>query len=105
MPFNLSDWLFDSAVTVTADKSRYFLPYLIFCGVGLLIWFYYWVEGRKRFVKSKPILKYMLDRYLNWLAIICFIAIPIALAWLVLPGYFFAWRLWRYLWPGALVGW
>jgi small-conductance mechanosensitive channel len=111
MPFNIFNWLFQDAITAGgpnpdgSEVFHYFWPYLIFCGVGLLIWFYYWVEGRKRFVKSKPILKYMLDRYLNWLAIICFIGIPIDLARFVLPGYFFAWRFWRYLWLVALLVW
>jgi hypothetical protein len=112
MQFNLFHWLFDDAVTAGsngnlpgAEPFHYFWPYLIACGVGLLIWFYYWVEGRKRFVKHTHYPKEMLDRYLNWLAIICFIGIPIALARVVLPGYFFAWRFWRYLWLVALLVW
>src|SRR5215813_12612145 len=99
MQFNLFHWLFDDAITAEgtgpdgSEVFHYFWPFLIVCGVGLLIWFYYWVEGRKRFVKGKavlkgnrvsmkgnPILKDMLDRYLNWLAIICFVGIPIDLA-------------------------
>src|SRR5438093_420394 len=74
------------------EQFHYFWPWVIFCGVGLLICFYYWVEARKRFVKSKPLIKYMFDRYLNWLAIICFIGIPIDLARAALDPYFFAWR-------------
>ena len=111
MPFNIFNWLFQDAITAGgpnpdgSETFHYFWQYLVLCGVGLLIWFYYWVEGRKRFVKNKPVLKYMLDRYLNWLAIICFIGIPIDLARFVLPGYFFAWRFWRYLWLAALVVW
>ena len=111
MQFSLYHWLFDDAVTAGgsgpdgSEIFHYFWPYIIFCCAGLLIWFYYWVEGRKRFVKSNPIMKYMMDRYLNWLAIICFIGIPIALARFVLDGYFFSWRLWRYLWLVALIVW
>lgn len=133
MPFNIFNWLFQDPITAGGPNSdgsevfHYFWPYLIFCGVGLLIWFYYWVEGRKRFLKdrrpkgqkrkysrsgrhkqfviSKPALKHMLDRFLNWLAIICFIGIPIDLARVVLDGYFFAWRFWRYLWLVALLVW
>ncbi len=111
MPFNIFNWLFQDAITAGGPNSdgsevfHYFWHYLIFCGVGLLIWFYYWVEGRKRFVDRNYPLKDMLDRYLNWLAIICFVGIPIDLARVVLPGYFFAWRFWRYLWLVALLVW
>jgi hypothetical protein len=112
MPFNLFRWLFEDAVTAGsygnlsgAEQFHYFWQYLIFCGVGLLIWFYYWVEGRKRFVDSNYPLKDMLDRFLNWLAVICFIGIPVDLARVVLDGSFFAWRFWRYLWLVALLVW
>lgn len=112
MHFDLYHWLFDDAITAGnngnlpgAEQFHFFWPYLIFCGFGLLIWFYYWVEGRKRFVKNKPIVKYMMDRYLNWLAIICFIGIPIALARVTLEGFFFSWRFWRYGWALALLIW
>ena len=128
MPFNIFTWLFTDPITAGGPNSdgsevfHYFWPYLIVCGVGLLIWFYYWVEGRKRFLKSdkslkdqlpkdKPFvkgnkpLKDMLDLYLNWLAVICFIGIPIDLTRVVLDGYFFAWRFWRYLWLVALLVW
>lgn len=111
MPFNIFNWLFQDAITAGgpnpdgSETFHFFWQYLILCGVGLLIWFYYWVEGRKRFVKGKTVLKDMFDRYLNWLAIICFVGIPIDLARFVLPGYFFAWRFWRYLWLVALLVW
>jgi hypothetical protein len=101
MQFNLYQWLFDDAIA----PFHYFWPYLIACGVGLLIWFYYWVEGRKRFIKSRHALKYMLDRYLNWLAIICFVGVMIDLSRWALEGYFFAWRFWRYLWLVSLLVW
>jgi small-conductance mechanosensitive channel len=111
MSFNIFNWLFQDPITAGGPNSdgsevfHYFWPYLIFCGVGLLIWFYYWVEGRKRTVKHTHYPKEMLDRFLNWLAIICFIGIPIDLAREVLDGYFFAWRFWRYLWLVALLVW
>jgi small-conductance mechanosensitive channel len=108
MPFNLSDWLFDAGMGPDGglEDFRYFFPFLIVCGVGLLIWFYYWVEGRKRFIKKGNYpLKDMLDRYLNWLAVICFVGIPIALSRVALQGFFFAWRFWRILWVVALLVW
>jgi hypothetical protein len=89
----------------TPEAFRFLWPYLIFCLAGLLICFYYSVEGRKRFVKDKPILKYMLDRYLGWFAVICFIGLPIIGAREALSGYFFAWPIWRYLWAIGLLVW
>jgi uncharacterized membrane protein len=109
MHFSPYNWLFQDPLTAgggtTAEPFRFFWPYLIFCLAGLLICFYYSVEGRKRFVKDKPILKYMLDRYLGWFAVICFIGLPIIAARMTLDGYFFAWRLWRYLWFVGLLTW
>ena len=109
MNFNLYNWLFQDPVTAgggtTAEPFRFFWPYLIFCLAGLLLCFYYSVEGRKRFVKNRPIIKYMLDRYLGWFAIICFIGLPIIFAREYLDAYFFAWRLWRYLWLVGLLVW
>src|SRR3989442_7501212 len=74
MNFNLIHWLFDDPYTAGTNAGltgpetfHYLYPWLIFCSVGVLIAFYYSVEGRKRFVKNKPIIKYMLDRYLGWL--------------------------------------
>jgi hypothetical protein len=109
--FNLFNWLFQDPVTAgsslpSGEEQFHFLwQWPLFCGIGLLICFYYWVEARKRFVKSKPLLKYMFDRYLNWLAIICFVGIPIYLSRVYLDQYFFAWRIWRYLWLLSLVIW
>jgi hypothetical protein len=109
--FNLFSWLFTDPITAGSslpsgeEQFHYFWSWMIFCCVGLLVCFYYWVEARKRFVKDKPWLKYMLDRYLNWLAIICFVGIPIDLARVALDPYFFAWRIWRYLWLLAMAVW
>src|SRR6202158_5128661 len=98
MHFNLINWLFDDPVTAGSNAGlsgpetfHFYIPWLIFCCVGLLLAFYYSVEGRKRFVKSKPAMKYMLDRYIGWFAIVCFIGLPILGARLALDGYFFAW--------------
>jgi uncharacterized membrane protein len=103
--FNLFTWLFTDPITAGSEAFHFTWPWLIFCLAGLLITFYYSVEGRKRFVKNKPVLKYMFDRYLGWFAVICFVGLPILAARLYLDGYFFAWRVWRYLWLVALVVW
>lgn len=118
MHFNLINWLFTDPCTATncvaatsttaatpPEVFHFYAPWLIFCSLGVLIAFYYSVEGRKRFVKNKPIIKYMLDRYLGWLAIICIIGFPLIFARAYLYEYFFAWRIWRYLWLAALLAW
>lgn len=112
MRFILTDWLFKDPTSAYADIGRtgaepfhFYLPWLIFCGLGLLIGFYYSVEGRKRFFKNKPITKYMLDRYLFWLAVLCVIALFTMGFRYAIPYAFFAWRFWRYLWLAGLLGW
>ena len=112
MHFDLYHWLFDdpytagaSANTTGPETFHYLWLMLIFCCAGLLITFYYSVEGRKRFVKDKPLIKYMLDRYLGWFAVICFIGLPVLFGRVFLDQYFFAWRFWRYLWIVGLMAW
>lgn len=108
MQFNLYSWLFDTPFNTSANAPypfHFLWPWLIFCLAGLLVAFYYSVEGRKRFTKGKPILKYMLDRYLGWFAVICFLGLPLIFAREFLAQYFFAWRLWRYLWLAGLFAW
>ena len=113
MHFNLSNWLFQDPCQATscyaggpAPEMFHFYPYwIIFCVLGLVVAFYYSVEGRKRFAKNRPWVKYMLDRYLGWLAIICIIALPLIGARAALYQYFFAWRAWRYLWLVGLLVW
>lgn len=112
MHFNLIQWLFTDPGTAGANAGltgpepfKFYIPWLVFCSLGVLICFYYTVEGRKRFVKSKPIIKYMLDRYLGWFAVICILGYPLIFARAYLFDYFFAWRVWRYLWLLSLVVW
>jgi hypothetical protein len=112
MHFNLYNWLFtdpyDAGINAGlsgAEKFHYLWPWLIFCCAGLLIVFYYFVEGRKRFVKNKPVIKYMLDRYLGWFAVVCFIGLPLIFSRVYLDQFFFAWRVWRYLWLLGMVIW
>ncbi len=113
MHLNLINWLFQDPCTATGCYSggpapeafHYYPLWIIFCALGLLVTFYYSVEGRKRFTKGRPALKYMLDRYFTWLAIICIIGFPLIGARAALYQYFFAWRFWRYAWVLALVIW
>jgi uncharacterized membrane protein len=118
MNFNLIQWLFTDPCSATncvastatspgvpAEVFHYYAPWIIFCILGVLIPFYYSVEGRKRFVKDKPVIKNMLDRFLGWLAIICILGFPLIFARAYLYEYFFAWRFWRFLWLAGLLAW
>jgi formate-dependent nitrite reductase membrane component NrfD len=112
MHFNIINWLFQDPYTAgTAagltgpETFHFYIQWLIFCSAGVLIAFYYSVEGRKRFFKTRPLIKYMLDRYLGWLAIICIIGYPLIFSRAYLDPYFFAWRVWRYLWLAGLLAW
>jgi uncharacterized membrane protein len=116
MKFNLIQWLFTDPCTATGSSCtagavpppetfHFLIPWTIFCIIGVLIPFYYYVEGRKRFVKDKHAVKNMLDRFLGWLAIICILGFPLIFARIFLYEYFFAWRVWRYLWLAGLLAW
>jgi formate-dependent nitrite reductase membrane component NrfD len=113
MHFNLIQWLFtdpftaatNGGLSVPEEPFHFYVPWLIFCSLGVLIAFYYSVEGRRRFFKNKPIIKYMLDRYIGWFSVICVLGYPLIFARAYLDAYFFAWRFWRYLWLAALVVW
>jgi len=111
MHFNLIQWLFtdpftaatNGGLSVPEEPFHFYVPWLIFCSLGVLIAFYYSVEGRRRFFKNMPIIKYMLDRYIGWFSVICVLGYPLIFARAYLDAYFFAWRFWRYLWLAALV--
>jgi hypothetical protein len=110
--FNLYHWLFDDARTAgynaglsNAEDFRFFWAWIIFSCVGLLIAFYYGVEGRKRFFKTKPLAKYMLDKYLTWLAVLCFVALIFVFGRVQLDASFFSWRFWRVLWAAGFIWW
>jgi len=113
MHFNLIQWLFtdpftaatNGGLSVPEEPFHFYVPWLIFCSLGVLITFYYSVEGRRRFFKNMPIIKYMLDRYIGWFSVICVLGYPLIFARAYLDAYFFAWRFWRYLWLAALVVW
>jgi len=113
MHFNLIQWLFtdpftaaqNGGLTVAEEPFHFYVQWIIFCSVGVLIAFYYSVEGRRRFVRDKPIIKYMFDRYLGWFAVICVLGFPLIFSRFALDQYFFSWRVWRYLWLAGLLVW
>lgn len=109
MRFDLYHWLFDDAQTAGGaagpEPFRFIWFWIIFGCLGLLIAFYYAVEGRKRFVKNKSLAKYMLDKYLGWLSVLCIVALILVFTRVQMLSTFFAWRFWRVLWGVGLLYW
>lgn len=93
-------WLFTDPTTNAAGQSvgfQFYLPWMIFCGLGLLIPLYYAFEGRRRFFGHHTLHKYLMTKFMNqlWpLALVGWILIGARYAELSL----FDWRIWRYGW-------
>ena len=92
-----------------AEVFHFYLPWIIFCALGLLLPIYYGLEGRKRFFGHHTLHKYIMDRISGQLW-------PLALVGFVLMGMryamdstLFSWRAWRYGWAlwglGLVVYW
>lgn len=93
----LYQWLFTDAVTENST-FHFYVPWLIACALALIIPFYYSVEGRKRFLRDRPIERRLLDKLMGWAFVLAIIAlILMGMRWL-LDSTFFSWRAWRYLW-------
>jgi hypothetical protein len=100
-------WLFTDPVTAGnglgkgpngSEQFHFYLPWIIFCVLGLLVWTYYWAEGRKRFFKKNILNKRLMDKYTNKFAAIALVGLPLIACRYLLDTTFFAWRFWRYLW-------
>jgi hypothetical protein len=97
--------------TQYAEVFHFYIPWLIFCAVGLLIPLYYAVEGRRRLVKGRtlPVHKYMIDRFMKQLAWLAGVGLVLIAGRAYADATFFAWRFWRYGWAlwgvGILVYW
>ncbi|MBF6592526.1 MAG: hypothetical protein IVW57_18600 [Ktedonobacterales bacterium] len=96
-------WLTDEMSTGTAapgttpERFHFYIPWLVFCLLGLLAWFYYTREGRRRFFGRHTLHKALLDRFMPHLAVLATVGL------LLLGARYagvsvFAWRLWRYAW-------
>lgn len=75
-------WLFDPASVggqPANEQFHFYVPWLIFCVLGLLLPFYYDREARKRFFANHRLHRYLLDRAVAQLW-------PIALVGLILLG-------------------
>jgi hypothetical protein len=103
----LIQWLFTDPVTAGnglgkgqggSELFHFYLPWIIFCVLGLLVWAYYWSEGRKRFFKKNVLNKRLMDKYTNKFAAIALVGLPLVACRYLLDSTFFAWRFWRYLW-------
>lgn len=100
-------WLFTDPATAAngagqgpngTELFHFYIPWIIFGVLGLLVPFYYWVEGRKRFFKKNVLNKRLMDKYMNRLVIIALVAWPLIAARDLLDSTPLAWRFWRYLW-------
>ena len=96
-------WLTDemstgtAATGVTPEKFHFYVPWAIFCVVGLVACLYYFREGRKRFFSGHTLNRTLLDRFmphLGWLAAVGGLLLVCRLAGLSVFGL----RLWRYGW-------
>lgn len=67
---------------------------------------YYGLEGRKRLVKGRtiPLHKYMLDKFVNQVALWAIVAPFLMFGRYALDSSLFAWRFWRYAWLAWAAG-
>ncbi len=102
---NIIQWFFtsptDAGLQTASGKPEqfhFYLPWIIFCVLGLLIPFYYRMEGRRRFFGSHALHKAILDKMTNQLALLAFVGPFIMFARYAMDPTFFSFRIWRYLW-------
>lgn len=101
-------WLIDpnSAGGTGAPGFKFYVPWIIFCALGLLIPIYYRAEARKRFFRTNFLHRRLMDKFTNYLWPLATVGIVLMFcrdAQLALFGL----RLWRYawaLWAVALFG-
>jgi hypothetical protein len=96
-------WMLDNGWNVdtgAAETFHFWWPWIGFCVGALVLYFYYLLEGRKRFVKGRtlPIHKYILDRVSNQVALLAFVGLFIIAGRALFVNTFFAYRFWRYGW-------
>jgi hypothetical protein len=100
---NLYQWLF-TAPGSTGEVFHFYVPWIIVCSLGVIVPFYYSVEGRKRFVKNHPIERHFLDKIMGWSVILALCGFLLMAMRYLVPDEFFAWRVWRYLWGVICLG-
>lgn len=82
----------------TPETFHFYVPWIIACALGLLVPFYYFVEGRKRFFGSHTLHKALLDRFFNQMWPIALVGWFLIGARYALDSSLFSWRFWRYGW-------
>ena len=102
---HIVQWLFTDPISAgtntqsgNEEQFHFYLPWIIFCALGLLIPFYYWIEGRKRFFGSHTLHKYILDKMMNQLALLAFAGPLLMFGRRYMDSSLFSWRVWRYGW-------
>lgn len=102
---HIVQFLFTDPVSAGAQTAsgkpevfHFYLPWIIVCVLGLLIPFYYWMEGRRRFFGSHTVNKYVLDKMMNQLALWAFVGPFVMFGRWAMDSSLFSWRIWRYLW-------
>jgi len=98
-------FLFTDPVSAGANTSsgnpevfHFYLPWIIFCALGLLIPFYYGVEARKRFFGGHTVNKWVADKMMNQLWPLALVGFVLIGARFALNGSLFSFRFWRYAW-------
>jgi hypothetical protein len=96
------NWLFTTPGT--GAVFHFYVPWLIVCSLGIIAPFYYSVEGRRRFLRDRPIERNLLDHVMSWAIILALCGFLLMGLLYVVPNEFFAWRAWRYLWGLVCLG-
>ncbi|HEU5440914.1 MAG TPA: hypothetical protein VFU88_16630 [Ktedonobacterales bacterium] len=104
---HLVQWFFTNPQDATGNPDHpevfhFYLQWGIFCAAILVVWFYYWVEGRKRFFSSHAIHRNILDRMTNQLVVLALVGPIIMFFRYAADASLLADRFWRYLWLGWL---
>ena len=101
--FNLIQWLFTSPADATGDpvhpeKFHFYIQWLVFNTALIAAWFYYQVEGRRRFFSSHYVHRRILDKMLNQLAIFAAVGYIVLAFRYAATSSLLGDRFWRYGW-------
>jgi hypothetical protein len=98
-------WLFTDPVSAGLNSPsgqpeafQFYVPWMIFCGLGLLIPIYYALEGRRRFFGHHTLHKYLMTKFMNQLWPLALVGWILIGARYALDSSLFAWRVWQLGW-------
>jgi hypothetical protein len=80
------------------EQFHFWWQWLAFCIGIIVIWFYYWVEGRRRLFGNHALNKGIVDRLLYNFGVIAVVGLFIIFFRWAADSSLFAWRFWRYAW-------